>query len=93
MFGVHDTFLDEFFGVSLFIMRRERGGGTTACAADGFAQFRVGAIARSFRIIDHFAAACEFAFCAIEVTLEDVPFGAAIDEGDLSSALQNHFAS
>ena len=50
MFGVHDTFLDEFFGVSLFIMRRERGGGTTACAADGFAQFRVGAIARSFRI-------------------------------------------
>src|SRR5688572_17993874 len=93
MFGVHDTFFDEFLAVSLFIVRGERGGRATACAADRFAQFRVGAITRSFRIIDRLGATGELAFCPVEVTLDDVMFGAAIDEGDLSSALQDHFAS
>jgi hypothetical protein len=93
VFGVHDAFFDEFLAVGLFIVRGERGGGATACAADRFAQFGVGAIARGFRVIDHLAAAGEFAFRAIEVTLNHVSFGPAIDEGDLSSALQDHFAS
>ena len=93
MFGVHDTFLDEFLSVRLFIMRGECRGCATACAADRFAQFRMGSITWSFRIINHLTAAGEFTLCAIEVTLQDVSFGAAIDEGDLSSPLQDHLAS
>ena len=93
MFGIHDAFLDKFLSVSLFIMREDRGGRPTAGPANGFAQFGVGAVARGFRIVHHLGAAGKFALGAIEVTLDDVSFRTAIDKGDLSRALQNHFAS
>jgi hypothetical protein len=93
MFGVHDPFLDEFLSVRLLIMRGNRGGGTTAGAADCLAQFCMGAIAWRFRIIHHLGATRKFALGAIEITLDDVSFRTAIDEGDFARALQDHFAS